>query len=287
MNDPEKHATSAGQGRYSDHRISIPEWIGIFVGVFTLLLTFVNSDLQAKITIIIIGVAAALVLALATHLVTDQRRSRRQTVRIMVGTAMFVALIAVAVVISPHNQSGATASGPSPATTSSASDSPLTSSSDYPPSPTAAREDAPQPFITKQGYVLRPSSSIATNDQDKVDMDTGCPGWGDMRPRLGPSRCGEQADIIADEEGIHTADGGPHLYTLATDARTFESCVAALNTEPDSGMNQLDVASLKVDDQICVRTDKRNIALIQIDAMTTDTLGQLAKLTIKFEVWQP
>jgi hypothetical protein len=109
-----------------------------------------------------------------------------------------------------------------------------------------------------------------------------------MHPRLGPSRCGEESDAIVDEEGIHTADGGPHLYRLAAATQaSFDSCVAALSTEPDTGVNQLDVAHLEVDDQICVRTDKRNVALIEIDAVAKDTFGHLSTLTISFTVWKP
>lgn len=267
-NGPGKQVESVGQDGRSTRRISIPEGIGVIVGISTVLLTFVNSgDLRAKIVIVCVGGAAVLFLMLVTHLVTDQPRSRHRTVRIMVEVVALVALIVGAIVISPHGRSGVAAGGPAP---------------------TVSGQGAPAPFITQQGYGLRPSSSIATNDQDKVDVDTGCPGWGNMRPRLGPSRCGEVTEVIADEEGIHTADGGPHLYPLAADAHpSFDSCVAALDAELDTGVNQVDIADLKVDDQICIRTDKRNVALVRVEAVTTDTLGQLTKLTIGFTVWKP
>jgi hypothetical protein len=49
------------------------------------------------------------------------------------------------------------------------------------PPQTPDTSSGPHLIVDKTGYVLRLSSFIDTNDEDKVDVDTGCPGWGGMR----------------------------------------------------------------------------------------------------------
>jgi hypothetical protein len=152
----------------------------------------------------------------------------------------------------------------------------------------AAANEPVKPFIEKKGYVLRRSSSIATNDQDKVDLDTGCPGWGGMHPRLGPSRCGETADLILDEEGIHPADGQPRFIELHSDAEgDYATCRSALTAVPSRSLNQLDVTALRSTDRVCVETDKDNIAFVTVYEVSTDALQALQRLTIDFVVWRP
>jgi hypothetical protein len=239
----------------ADYRISVPEGLGILIGITTVLLTYVNSDLWTKTLVAGIGAVAALVLGLTTCLITDrQQRSRPRTVRITTEAVVFSALVAGAMALPAYER---------------------------PP-------EAQPPFMSKQEYALRPSSSITTNDQDKMDADTGCPGWGNMNPRIGPSRCGENADVIVDERGMRTADGGPHLYRLVTGMDpSLESCVTTLNIVPDPGLPQIDVADLAANDLICIRTDQENIALVRVDGVTKDRFGQLLKLTVSLMVWKP
>jgi hypothetical protein len=153
--------------------------------------------------------------------------------------------------------------------------------------PGTAPTSAIKPFIEKSGYVLRRSSSIWTNDEDKVDLDTGCPGWGDMHPRLGPSRCGETADLILDQEGIHSADDRPRFIELDhNSAGDYPTCRADLTAKPARSLNQLEVSALSADERICTRTDMDNIALVTIQAVSTDALHQLQQLKVDFVVWR-
>ncbi len=155
----------------------------------------------------------------------------------------------------------------------------------YPASPPGSASI--KPFIAKKGYVLRRSSSIATNDQDKIDLDTGCPGWGGMHPRIGPSRCGETADVILDQEGVHAADNRPRFVELDHNSGgDFAGCQAALTAKPASSLSQVEVATLRADDRICVQTELDNIALVTIQTVSTDAVHQLQQLTIDFVVWR-
>ncbi|MFC6087790.1 hypothetical protein [Saccharothrix lopnurensis] len=48
----------------------------------------------------------------------------------------------------------------------------------------------PEPLLRKKGYRLTPSSDVRTNDTDKIDLDTGCPGWERPPSRWGASGAG-------------------------------------------------------------------------------------------------
>jgi hypothetical protein len=147
----------------------------------------------------------------------------------------------------------------------------------------AARE----PSIDKKGYVLRRSSSIATNNQDKVDLDTGCPGWGGMHPRFGPSRCGETADLILDQEGIHPADDRPRFIEIGHDSPGgYAECRSALAAKPSRSVNQLEATALRSGERFCAQTDLDNTALVTVDDVATDAFHRLQQLTIDFAVWR-
>lgn len=155
-----------------------------------------------------------------------------------------------------------------------------------PPQPGTAEE--PRPIVDKTGYLLRRSSFVDTNDQDKVDVDTGCPGWGGMHPRIGPSRCGELADVILDEEGLHTAEGRPSLVYLPPGRDGgYESCRAAFEKRPDPSVIEVGVGELEAGGGLCIETDQGNLAAVRIDEISVDGTGQLESMMISFRVWPP
>jgi hypothetical protein len=49
-----------------------------------------------------------------------------------------------------------------------------------------------------------PSSGLGTNDRDKIDLDTGQPGHGGAPIQFGPRREGDAAEIILEEDELHT-----------------------------------------------------------------------------------
>lgn len=152
------------------------------------------------------------------------------------------------------------------------------------PAPSTPTETAPA--IQKTGYVLRPSSSVLTDNQDKVDLDTGCPGWGDMHPHVGPSRCGELADLVVEADSLHTADSRPDIIALSSGATgTEQSCRSRLAATPNDAVYSIPAASLRNGEVLCVRTDIGNTAVVRLDKVVTDSLGQIAAVTIDFQVW--
>lgn len=154
------------------------------------------------------------------------------------------------------------------------------------PSDAAAAE--PRLVVGYDGYVLRRSSFLDTNDQDKVDVDTGCPGWGGMSPRVGPSRCGELADIILDQEGIHTAEGRPRLVSLLPgQVGGYQSCQVALAARPSPAVAEIGVRRLQTQREFCVRTDLGNLAAVVTEELVVDGSGQLESMTISFRTWAP
>jgi hypothetical protein len=238
----------------------------MFGVVLAVVLALVTADtFRARAAVMLAVMAAAVLLAVLVQMLSDQRPGSRRYRRIAIqGVAATVLVVAAAGIYSS-----------------------TTGGSHQPPSASTPTGPAPgRPLIERTGYLLSPSSVPTTNDQDKVDLDTGCPGWGDMKPRIGPPRCGELADLVVDEEGLHTRDGGPHLLLPpAGQAAGYGLCRAGLGAEPDQGVNQIDVDALATAGSFCVETDRGNIAAVRVGKVTADTAANLATLTIDFIVW--
>lgn len=133
-------------------------------------------------------------------------------------------------------------------------------------------------LLSKRSYLLEPSPP-ANNDRDKVDLDTGCPGWGPMRPHVGPPRCGENADLIVESDSIHASEDEQQMIVMQGAAGADE-CFAALAATPDRRVGRVGLNSLHVGSVLCVRTDKDNLAAVTIDHIAED-----GSTTISFDVW--
>jgi hypothetical protein len=152
---------------------------------------------------------------------------------------------------------------------------------------TSAGGAEPAPTIVERGYVLRVSTFVDTNDEDKIDLDTACPGWGSMHPRIGPSRCGDLADIVLDENGVHTADGRPRFVVFpAGTPEDYQTCKNAFGAQPNQAVNQIGARDLGAGDQVCVQTDLAAIGAVHIDHVTRDGPGDLREIKISFTVWR-
>lgn len=107
-----------------------------------------------------------------------------------------------------------------------------------------------------------------------------------MHPRLGPSRCGELADIVVDEEGIHTPDDGARFAVPAAGGpNPYQTCRDWLDRKPNQKVNQIDGERLVPQLIICVGTDKQNIAVVQVERISLDPSGRLTAVTIGFTLW--
>ncbi|HEX5493984.1 MAG TPA: hypothetical protein VFX70_05335 [Mycobacteriales bacterium] len=233
--------------------------VGLAAVTFTVIWAFVSSTTwNHKIAVVLSAVAGGLVLIMLGKQISQPRPEKWWYVRCGAGALL---LIGAAVFVYS-----------------------------YVPSPSSrptARNSARKPVIVKKDYVLRPSQFFTTNDQDKVDIDSGCPGRGETKIQIGPERCGRLADLIVDSEGVHTADGGPHLLRLDRSVHgSYGVCRAALTGRPHRAVGNIDVDYLMVGDQLCVATDERDTGLVSVVALAKDSAGGLTSLTINFDVWR-
>jgi hypothetical protein len=152
----------------------IPGWAQVFGSVFAAILAAVMAASWAGTAAAVLATVAALATCIAifaglNHLPWNRRK------RVLVGVSAGIALALVVAAVAVGRQNTARSDA---ATGTGAAES--------------------EPAISSPSYLLTPSSSVFTNDQDKVDLDTGCPGHGPTKPQVGPDRCGENADLILD-----------------------------------------------------------------------------------------
>jgi hypothetical protein len=138
-----------------------------------------------------------------------------------------------------------------------------------------------KPAISSPNYRLTPSSSIFTNDQDKVDLDTACPGHGPTKPQVGPDRCGENADLILDAGELLTWERSPRMALLPAGTRASQTTCRKQITQGDM-VGSVEVEALKSDSELCVKTDKGSVAVVRIEDLT-----KLPSIAISFDVWPP
>jgi hypothetical protein len=147
-----------------------------------------------------------------------------------------------------------------------------------------AAEPQRQVVASKERYDLVPSYSVFTNDEDKVDLDTACPGWGNQSPRVGPRRCGESADLIVDADGIHNANNEPNIArTQSGGGGGYRTCQIAI-AESSRAVSQVASNELSDGDAFCVKTDKSRLALVEIRQLNVSS-GVLTHVSLRFTVW--
>jgi hypothetical protein len=268
------HVAKEGSPDSDSHHfnaMSLPDLIqvgGVILGILSGFV-FANTA-RARLATILITCAASLLCGTLYFLAV--RRARWRSPRILLQVALSLTMIAVAAIYA-NPPAQATGNADSPGDGTVAGNVPSVAG-------------PPAPAIEKAGYVLRPSFEPLTNDQDKVDLDTGCPGWGDMHPHIGPSRCGDLADLVLDPDSLHTANGRPNIMSIPPGASgAYSSCRALLGAAPTNSVNSIQASSLQNGETLCVRTDIGNIAAVRLVKVVTDSMGQLASVTLDFQVW--
>lgn len=150
---------------------------------------------------------------------------------------------------------------------------------------TAAPQGTSPPVrLTKDEFLLTPSSDIDTNDLDKVDLDSGYPGHGDAPLLIGPPRNGGLADIIMEEGEIHPARTNDLAYLLlpAGQVGSYERCRAGL-TDTKSKLSRIPLGKLKQGVQFCVMTNERHTALVRVVRAPS---GVPLQMVVGFTVWE-
>ncbi|MEU4804008.1 hypothetical protein [Actinosynnema sp. NPDC023587] len=135
----------------------------------------------------------------------------------------------------------------------------------------------PEPVLVKTGYRLTPSWNPLTNNGDKVDLDTACPGWGSTKAKVGPKRCGELADLIAETHGLHAPDNAPRLTLLAQgEPASYAVCRAKRE-----GVGTIRLPDLRAGVELCVVTDKDNVAAVRVDSVTAG-----GEVVLAYRLWR-
>jgi hypothetical protein len=261
---PHEQAERANAATHPNGLTRTTELAQILGVIATVMAALLAADTRAARLIWALGLSASIVvLNLVLRLAAHHPWNRRNLLVILIQILAVAVLIGIAIRLSPTN----------PVTT---------------PENTGRGQAGANLDLSKDSYVLRRSSFIDTNDQDKVDLDTACPGWGNQHPRLGPSRCGELADLILDEEGIHNANSRPNIIAPTPHSSLdINSCNATFSTDPAHLVSRVSTRDLAVGYTFCVKTDLDATALVEIDTIDTDSDGALQTLTISFKVWKP
>jgi hypothetical protein len=135
--------------------------------------------------------------------------------------------------------------------------------------------------VTKTNYQLIPSSSPLTDDADKVDLDTGCPGWGPTSIPVGRDRCGEVADLILESTDLQTYEEQPRLALLDGEQEaSWTTCHEVLEADTAT-IGSVQLSELRPGSELCVLTDKDNVAAVSVVSMSS------TDVVIGFEVWAP
>ncbi|MGH8573163.1 MAG: hypothetical protein ACREX8_11410, partial [Gammaproteobacteria bacterium] len=172
-------------------RRDVPGWAQVFGSVFTVIVASVTAATLASATVAVLAAMAAVALCAAILIGLNQQPwNTRKKLVTTASASIAVVLIIAAVWIGAAGKPSAVKT----------------------PAATADRgSDEPTLVISSPSYRLKPSASIFTNDQDKVDLDTACPGHGPTKPQVGPDRCGENADLILEETEQFTRERLPRL----------------------------------------------------------------------------
>ncbi|ROP41955.1 hypothetical protein EDD40_7441 [Saccharothrix texasensis] len=210
---------------------------------------------------------------------TSRSRSRLRIAIAVVGVIAVAAVTASVITYLRGALVHTPAGAQSPTSTNTAVEN---TSSSWPHSPVRpskpSRPDTsigePQPTMAKKEYRLKPSSDVRTNDIDKIDLDTGCPGWGPTSIPVGRKRCGELADLIVEDYGVHAPNDQP-LLTPVDGLATYTSC-----RDRTDGVGTILLEDLHEGAQLCVWTDKRNIAAVHINSV-----AETGEVVIDYELW--
>jgi hypothetical protein len=243
-------------------------FVGVcLLGVFTVIGVLADLiQLQSWLT----GGGAPIVWVLAAFLLIVAvvgviREKFRATVRTL-GYSVVAAFSIVALVLS-----WLPAAKPSPSVAE-----PDSTVASHPSSPAPrSSETEPVPSLTKTRYRLTPSSNPLTNDGDKVDLDTGCPGWGPTSVRVGRNRCGDLADLIVETSTLHAPNDKPRL-SLVSERASYTGCHDRVD-----GVGVIPLDGLRGGGELCVTTDKDNIAAVHVDPVGPD-----GSMVIDYQLWK-
>jgi hypothetical protein len=136
--------------------------------------------------------------------------------------------------------------------------------------------------VGSDGYVLVPCSWIMVcNDGDKVDLDTGHPGHGSASLQVGPARDGGPAEIILEDDRIHSSDTTPRFVIAPGTAATAADCENLLGHRSYRRV-QVGLEDLTEGTKVCVETNEKHVTLVDVMRISLDPV----ELRIAFTTWK-
>jgi hypothetical protein len=114
-------------------------------------------------------------------------------------------------------------------------------------------------------HKLTASNFITTNDLDKIDLDTGHPGHGGQtQGAWNPTRGGRLADLIVEQDRIHTVNNDARIRAASQRASDNPAwCVEEVRDRSGlvGTLSLTDAARMKA---ICMLTDENNVAFVRL-----------------------
>lgn len=140
---------------------------------------------------------------------------------------------------------------------------------------------SPSVLVEDDSYRLVPSDFFSSNDEDKVDLDTGEPGYGSSSILVGEAREGGPAELILENDQVHTGHDAVDYALVADPAPSHGACAEAL--ADGANLTQgIDLDDLRVGSAFCVRTNDGNIARVQVRELSLDDV----EMTVAFRTWR-
>ena len=254
----------------------LPSMAQIFGTVFAVLTAIVTAANLAGLAAAILAAIAATFACMALYVGFNRApwtsRKQGQFVGALLGAILLTATAVGPAVLGNDDDRQADSSASTPSSEPPAIDEQRDQPSSRPES------SPPDKVIEKTSYSMVASSVPLTNDRDKVDLDTGCPGWGPTSIPVGRGRCGEVADLILEPDSIHTFEKDP-LMALLDDGQqaTWATCHDTLTADTTT-IGEVQLSELRPGSELCVLTDKDNVAAVHVVDMSDG-------LVIGFEVW--
>lgn len=153
--------------------------------------------------------------------------------------------------------------------------------------PSGRNQPSTKPLValTDDNFSLGPPSAFLNLETDKIDLDTGERGYGQVVEQWGvdsqPDN-GRRTDVIIEETEIHAFSGGDRVLALLSGdgGGEYYACLNAL-ADDSRRTARIPLRDLNRGSRLCVETDEERVALITIKAVSAGPV-----LTVSYITWE-
>jgi hypothetical protein len=261
-----------------DKSTKLPHWAQVFGSLSPVVVGVVAATTVGGLAVVLLSAVGTALICAAAYVGLSNRTGMRKYLGTALNGVIGLGLVVWAVLIA---DAGRSSTPPGSAQTQTAPQ-PEAQSQRSGGGFVATRPVGDRTLVTeKSGYQLVPSSNPLSNHEDKVDLDTGCPGWGPTSVRVGRNRCGDVADLIIEAAELHSPNYTPTLALLGgATAATYETCRDSISSGLGT-LGSIPLGDLAIGAELCVATDKGNVAAVRVDSV--DPAGGII---ISFQVWR-